>query len=137
MYSCQRRRWQVRDVTLADWRCVLCLVTVTTSLYKSGVTLPTAPVAASLSQRVDYVSQFKSSRYIYSYRSDVMNIHIFYKLQQLAFDASSKRGFLYGNRSKPLIWLCFNSFSMCQMLLTETSLVKMCWDVVNLVQLRI
>ena len=41
---------------------------------------------------------------------------------------------LYGNRSKPLIWVMFQSFSMCQMLLTETSLVEMRLNVINSVQ---
>ena len=81
-----------RSVTLVDWRGVMSLATVNALLYKPGVTLPTAPVAACLSQGVDYFSQFKSSQY--SYRSYVMKLHIlnkFYALMLVLFIRKQKQ----------------------------------------------
>ena len=66
---------------------LVCFASVKTALYRFGVTSPTAPVAACLSQEIACVRQFKSSDYIYSYRLYIMKLNIFYKFY--VFDARS------------------------------------------------
>ena len=71
---------------------VLSLVTVNALLYKFGYDTSPPPCPPLMLPRVsatgfDYVSQFKSSQYSYSYRSYKIKLHIFYKFY--VFDACS------------------------------------------------
>ena len=89
-------------------------------IMKRYPNLATAPFAAWLNRGNDYVSQFKSSHYIYSYKSYVMKLHNFANFMYLMLVL-----FIRKQKQAPNL-VMFQSSSMRPMLLTETSLVEMC-----------
>ena len=79
-------------VTPANVCCILCLFPVNAPLYKFDYETLPQPRPPSMLQSESakgkhYVSQFKSSNYIYSYKSHVMKLQVFYNFY--IFDARS------------------------------------------------